>query len=52
MKLPPLLNFLEETRNLIQLEKAGLPRKLLLPASEEEKEELKRIIEKISCIHI
>ena len=61
MKLLPLLNFLEETGKFIQLAKAGLeilgrkagpPRKPLLPASEEEKEELKRIMEKISCIRI
>lgn len=61
LKLLPLLNFLEETGKFTQLAKAGLeilgrkagpPRKPLLPPSEEEKEELKRVMEKISSIDI
>ncbi|MBS7639886.1 MAG: 4-hydroxy-tetrahydrodipicolinate synthase [Candidatus Bathyarchaeia archaeon] len=60
-KLLPLLNFLEETGKFAQLAKAGLemmgkrtgpPRGPLLPPSEEEKEELKEIIEKIKMVKV
>ncbi|MBS7653671.1 4-hydroxy-tetrahydrodipicolinate synthase [Candidatus Bathyarchaeota archaeon] len=61
LELLPLLNFLEETGKFAQLSKAGLeilgrragpPRRPLLTVSEEEKEELKTLIEKIKSIKV
>jgi 4-hydroxy-tetrahydrodipicolinate synthase len=60
-ELLPLLNFLEETGKFAQLSKAGLeilgkragpPRRPLLPISDEEREELKTLIEKIKSIKV
>jgi 4-hydroxy-tetrahydrodipicolinate synthase len=61
LELLPLLNFLEETGKFAQLSKAGLeilgkragpPRMPLLPISDEEREELKTLIEKIKGIKV
>jgi len=60
-KLLPLLNFLEETGKFAQLAKAGLeiigkrtgpPRRPLLPPNEDEKRELREIIEKIKMVEV